>query len=279
MTHILVLGGTGKTGRRVAQHLTAAGHRPRTAARSGADLAVDLGDPATWAAAVDGAEAVYLVEPQLQFEPAGRQRIPRFVAAAVAAGVRRLVLLSAPGAGHPDHPLHAAEAAVRESGIDWTVLRPNWFAQNFSESFWRADVLAGVLSLPAGAGGAPFVDAEDIAAVAARALTGDEFDGGIYELTGPRAIGFAEAVELIGAATGRDVRYVPGTVDEFVALHTGFGVPEPAARLLAGILGDLADGVGATVTSDVSRALGRPAGTFEDFVTRAAAAGAWVGES
>jgi hypothetical protein len=121
---------------------------------------------------------------------AGSRRITRLVADAVAAGVQRLVLLSAHGVGRADdsHPLKAAEQAVRDSGIDWTILQPDWFAPNFSESFWLPGVLAGTLALPTGDGRTPFVDAEDVAEDVAAVLTEDRHSGQTYQLTGPRVI-------------------------------------------------------------------------------------------
>ncbi|MFD0502268.1 SDR family oxidoreductase [Streptomyces chiangmaiensis] len=210
MKTILVLGGTGTTGRRIARRLTSKGLPVRTASRTGGDTHFDLDDPATWAPALDGAAAVYLVEPSLQPGLDQRARIPRLVADAVAAGVRRLVLLSAHGVGRADdsHPLKAAEQAVRDSGADWTILQPDWFAQNFSESFWLPGILTGTLALPTGDGRTPFVDAEDIAEVAAAALTEDRHSGQTYQLTGPQAIGFGEAADLIATATGRTVRHL-----------------------------------------------------------------------
>ncbi|MFD7730377.1 SDR family oxidoreductase, partial [Kitasatospora phosalacinea] len=173
MNEILVLGGTGTTGRRVARRLTALGHPVRTASRTGGgDHRLDLDDPAGWAPALDGTRALYLIEPDLRPGTDRRERLPLLVDHAVAAGARRLVLLSAYGVGEADdsHPLKAAERAVQDSGVDWTILRPGWFAQNFSETFWRPAVLSGVLALPTGDGRTPFVDAEDIAEVAAASL-------------------------------------------------------------------------------------------------------------
>ncbi|QKW23871.1 NAD(P)H-binding protein [Kitasatospora sp. NA04385] len=280
MNDILVLGGTGTTGRRVARRLTARGHRVRTAARTGGDHRLDLDDPAGWAPALDRVTALYLVEPELRPRTDRRERLPLLVDHAVAAGVRRLVLLSAHGVGEADdsHPLKAAERAVRDSGVDWTILRPGWFAQNFSETFWRPAVLAGVLAFPAGDGRTAFVDAEDIAEVAATALTedGDRHAGQAYQLTGPRAIGFDEAAALIAAATGRALRHQDVTAEEFVAAATAHGTPAEAARRLAGLLTDIREGRGAEVSDGVERALGRPARSFEEHVTRAAAAGCWT---
>lgn len=276
MTNILVLGGTGKTGRRITRHLENAGHPVRPVARTGGAIDFDLGDPATWAAALDGVSAAYLMEPALQFSEQGRARIPRFIEAAVASGVRRLVLLTAPAADRPEHPLYAAECAARESGLEWTILRPNWFAQNFSESFWLPGILNGALEIPAGNGRTPFVDADDIAEVAAHALTDGRHSGNTYELTGPRAISFGEAAHLIGTAIGRTVRHIDIDPELFVERQIGFGVAPEAARLLTSILGDLPrGGPGTAPTGDVQRALHRPARTFEDYVAATAASGRW----
>jgi uncharacterized protein YbjT (DUF2867 family) len=273
---VLLLGGTGKTGRRVAHHLTAAGHPVRTAARTGGDVRLDLDSPATWGDALDGIGAVYVVEPG-GAQPGPGRRVPAFVARAVAAGARRVVLLSAHGvdAAPASHPLRVAEDAVRSSGAAWTILRPDWFAQNFSESFWREGVLAGAVELPTGEGATPFIDAEDIAEVAAAALTDPRHDGQTYALTGPRALTVAEATALISAATGREVRHVDISPDAFVARCVSLGMPEPGARFLAHLLVDIREGRGPGVADGVPRALGRPARPFESFVKRAASEGAW----
>ncbi len=277
MKKILIIGGTGKTGRRIVRRLQAAGRPVRTASRTGGDTPFDLDDPTTWAQALDGVAAVYVVEPNLRSGVDRQARMPRFVAEAVAAGVQRLVLLSAHGVGHADdgHPLKAAEQAVRGSGIDWTILRPDWFSQNFSESFLLPGILDGSLSLPTGDRRTPFVDAEDIAEVAAAALTEDRHSGQIYQLTGPRAISFGEAADLISEATGRTIRHVDVAAEVFVGRRVADGVPADVARLLSGLLVAIRDGRGAAVSDGVERALGRPARRFEDYVAKTAAAGHW----
>lgn len=276
MTDILVLGGTGKVGRRLARHLRDTGRKVRKASRSGCDVRVDLDDPETWAPALDGITAAYLVEPDLQACLDGRGHIPGFVAEAVSAGVRRLVLLSAPGAETDESlPLWSAERAVRGSGVDWTILQPTWFAQNFSEAMFLPGVLSGTLSPPTGDGRVPFVDAEDIAEVAASALTEDGHSGQVYELTGPRSIGFGEAADLIARATGRTIRYVDVDPEVYVEQQVAAGVPAGAARLLADLLSAVRDGHGAELADGVQRALDRPPRPFENYVTETAAAGHW----
>ncbi|KIQ66187.1 NmrA family transcriptional regulator [Kitasatospora griseola] len=277
MKSILVLGGTGTTGRRIARRLSADNLPVRTASRTGGDVCFDRDDPTTWGPALDGAGAMYLLEPALR-PGADRHRIPRLVSEAVAAGVTRLVLLSAYGVGEADdgHPLKSAEQAVCGSGVDWTILQPDWFAQNFSESFWLPGVRSGTLAAPTGDGRTPFVDAEDIAAVAAAALTEDRHRGRSYRLTGPAALSFGEALDVIAAATGRTLRHLDVPAAAFADRLTGEGVPAAAAELLTGLLVDVREGRGATVSDGVQQALGRPPRSFEQFVDEAAAAGRWA---
>ncbi|MCC9307844.1 NAD(P)H-binding protein [Kitasatospora sp. RB6PN24] len=277
MEKILILGGTGTTGRRIARRLTAAGHRVRTASRKGADVRFDLDQPTSWAPALEGVGAVYVLKPDMAVNSDPRAGVRGFVSAAAAAGVRRVVLLSGNAVGEADdsNPLKAVEQTVRTCGAEWTILRPDWFAQNFSETFWRLAILDGTLALPTGDGHVPFVDAEDIAEVAAAALTDQKHSGRTYHLTGPRALSFGEAVDIIGRASGRQVQHVDIEPEEFIRHQLARGVPEQAARLLAGLLVAVRDGRGVGVADGVEEALGRPARTFEAFAAQAAAAGAW----
>jgi uncharacterized protein YbjT (DUF2867 family) len=273
---ILIIGGSGKTGRRVARRLRDAGQAVRTASRTSGDVLIDLARPETWSPAFDGVTAAYLLEPQVQGTEEGQRRIPRLVTAAAEAGVRRLVLLSAPGTeGNPGHPLWRAEQAVMSSGLEWTIVQPTWFAQNFSEDFWRPGILAGSLVLPVGDGVTAFVDAEDIADVAAAALTRDGHHGQVYVLTGPQAIGFGDAAGLIGQATGRTIRHVDISPEAFIEAQIADGVPPAAARQMTGLYTSIRDGRAAALSDGVQRALGRPPRPFPDFVAAAAAAGAW----
>ena len=270
MHTFLILGGTGTTGRRIADRLRSAGLHVRTASRTGSDVRLDLDDPATWAPALDGVTAAYLLEPTLH---AGA-RLARFAEEALANGVRRLVLLSASRATEEGHPLYAVEQTLRRSTADWTILHPQWFAQNFSEGIWLPSVLDGTIGLPAGTGSTAFIDADDIADVAAAALTEDRHHGEVYELTGPSAVSFGEAADLITKVTGHTVRYVDVDPAAFTGQQVENGVPPQGAELLTSVYVSIANGQ-ARVTDHVERALGRPARTFEDFVTIAASEGRW----
>ncbi|MGW2857326.1 NAD(P)H-binding protein, partial [Streptomyces sp. NPDC001215] len=160
-------------------------------------------------------------------------------------------------------------------GVDWTILRPQWFAQNFSEGPWRAGILAGALAVPTGDGRTPFIDAQDIAEVAVAALTDDRHSGQVYDLTGPRAISFADATDLIARATGRTIRHVDIDPQAFVERQVAAGASPDVARLLTGLLVAVGNGSGAAICDDVERALGRPPRAFETFVRETAAAGHW----
>ena len=271
VNNFLILGGTGKTGRRIASRLTSAGHTVRTAGRTGGDVRLDLDDPATHAPALDGIDAAYLIEPSLDAGDRNPPRMAALVDAAVNAGVSRLVMLSAPGADDETHALHTTEQAVRRSGLEWTVLRPGWFAQNFSEDFWLPAVRSGTLALPAGDRGAAFIDAEDIADVATAALTEDRHVGQVYDISGPRAVSFGEAAELIAKASGKPLEYVDISAEAFVEQQLAQGVPVKVAQRMAHLLSLSAD----AVTDGVERALGRAPRSFEDFAVAAAATGCW----
>ena len=267
---ILILGATGKTGRRVADRLRALGRPVRAGSRS-ADPAFDWEDPATWTAALDGVGAVYIsYYPDLAV-PGAPEAVGAFVDAALARGVRRLVLLS----GRGEHEAQRAEDVLRASGADWTIVRCGWFMQNFSESVFAEPVRAGALALPVGDVPEPFVDADDIADVAVAALTDDVHVGQSYELTGPRLMTFADAVGEIARATGRDVAWTRITMDAFVADAATHGVPGELVGFLQYLFTEVLDGRNAYVTDGVQRALGRAPRDFADYARDAAASGAW----
>ncbi|MFI6091423.1 NAD(P)H-binding protein [Streptomyces sp. NPDC051218] len=259
---ILVLGATGKTGRRVVARLRDQGHAVRAASRSG-ESRFDWYDRASWAPALEGATALYLVGPP---EPGP---IADFVHQAAAAGVRRFVVLSGRGVevfGDSFEPSMAeAERVVREAGVDWTVIRPNNFSQNFDEDIFAAPLREGRLALPVGDVPEPFVDAEDIADVAAALLTEEGHTGRVYELSGPRALTFAEAVAELADAWGRPMRFEHITADEYVTELTAAKVPAEPARALANVLTWLTDGYNATPVSGVRDVLGREPRDFTEY--------------
>jgi uncharacterized protein YbjT (DUF2867 family) len=269
----LVLGGTGKTGRRVAQRLKARGVPTRVGSRSG-EPPFDWEDEATWAPALQTVGSVYVsYYPDLAV-PGAVAAVRSFAELAAESGVRRLVLLS--GRGEPE--AERAEAAVRDSGADLTILRSSWFMQNFSEDYMLGHVLSGEIRLPAGDVPTPFLDADDIADAAVAALTEDRHAGQLYELTGPRSLTFAEAAAEIAQATGREIRYVPVSLEEHAAEAAEHGVPAEVVELLTYLFSEVVDGRNADTTDGVQRALGREPNDFADYARDAATSGVWNGK-
>ncbi|MFE2034993.1 NAD(P)H-binding protein [Streptomyces scopuliridis] len=270
----LVLGATGKTGRRVAARLRLHGTQVRAASRS-SRTRFDWSDPGSWDAALRGITAAYVVAPPVPGP------VHEFVARAEAAGVRRLVLLSGRGAdiwGDSTFGLdmRSAEDAVRGSALEWTVLRPSNFNQNFDEDVFHAPLVAGELALPAGVVPEPFIDIDDVADAAAAVLTETgRHAGRVYELTGPRALTFGEAVELISRASGLPIAYRQISPAEYAATLVEEGLSEDDAHHVAEMFVFMERGLIATTTDDLATVLGRAPRTFEDYVVRAAAAGAW----
>ena len=281
MAPFLVLGGTGKTGRRLARQLSAAGHTVRAAARTpggaapGVDpVRFDWADDSTWGPALAGVRGAYLIPPALRTDHA--PLLGDLAGRAADAGVERLVLLSARGVDQgPSNPLLDAERAVTAAAGDRTavtVVRPSWFAQNATESFFRPGLEQGTLVAPTGDGAVPWIDAEDIAAVAAAALTGDGHAGRVYELSGPRALTLAETAAVLTPHVGREVRHVDLPVEQWVEGAAANGLPREYAQMLGGLFDVIRAGYEAPLSDGVQQALGREPVSYEDWAAREAGA-------
>lgn len=261
---ILVTGSTGKTGSRVAARLQEKGYDIRSGSRKAA-IPFDWEDSSTWASALQGITAVYIsFQPDLAV-PGADQTIAAFSAAAVAAGVKKLVLLS--GRGEPE--AERCEQAVINAGASWTIVRASWFMQNFSESYMAAPIQAGFVALPVGEVGEPFIDADDIADVAVAALTAAGHEREIYEVTGPALLTFREAVAAIALATGKPIGYEAIPIDAYTTQLALHGVPPPVTGLLTYLFTEVLDGRNASITDGVERALGRKATGFDTYLNKA----------
>ena len=267
----LVLGGTGKTGRRIVRRLQERGVPVLSGSRSGSPP-FDWEDEGTWEPILGGVRSAYLSYYPDLAAPGAASAVGAFARLAVDRGVRHLVLLS----GRGEREAELTEHAVRTSGADWTILRCSWFAQNFSESFLLDGVLAGEIALPAGDVGEPFIDTEDIADVAVAALTEERHLHQVYELTGPRLLTFAEAVSEIGAAAGRDIRYETVGVDDYATLLSALGVPGDTVALVSYLFREVLDGRNAHVGDGVWRALDRAPRDFTEYAKHTAASGVWT---
>jgi uncharacterized protein YbjT (DUF2867 family) len=269
-TTVLVLGGTGKTGRRIVSRLEARGVPTRVGSRS-ADPPFSWDDRMTWVPALRGARALYIsFYPDLAV-PGSPEIVGALAALAVGQGVERMVLLS----GRGEEEAERAEQAVRAADPRATIIRSSWFDQNFSESFFLDGVLAGELALPVDGVTEPFVDADDIADVAVAALTESGHEGELYEVTGPRLLSFADAAGEIAHATGRELRVQRVPIDDYAAALRAEGLPDDAVWIVTYLFTEVLDGRNQSLTDGVQRALGRPPKDFRDYAREAAAAGAW----
>jgi uncharacterized protein YbjT (DUF2867 family) len=267
---ILVVGATGKTGRRVAERLIAANVPVRLATRAG-PVRFDWDDERTLAPALTGSHAIYLtVAPDLAV-PGAAELAGRFAELAADSGVHRLVLLS--GRGEPG--ARAGEEAVQAAGVPWTIIRSACFAQDFSESFLLDAVRNGVIMLPAGDVREPFIDAEDIADLAAAALTQPGHDGRLYEVTGPQLLGFADAAAELSVATGRQIIYQPLSLTDYLAEGRRLGFAEELLAVYSHLFTETLDGRNAWISHGIQRGLRRSPRSFAAYARRTAGTGVW----
>lgn len=268
----LVIGATGKTGRRVAERLEARGLTIRRGTR-GAPIPFDWDAPETWGPALDGVTSAYVTFfPDLAF-PGASDKIAALCEAARNAGTGRLVLLSGRGETHAVE----CENVVRASGLDFTLVRCAWFAQNFDEGYLREPMMQGVIPVPAGDVREPIVDVDDIADVAVAAMTEDRHSGELYEITGPRLMHFSEMAEDLSRAAGRPVRYTPITLEQFHEAITEVG-GSFIADVFTHVASEALDGRNEWLGDGVQRALRRAPKDFRDYARDAAASGAWADE-
>ena len=267
---ILIIGKNAKTGLRVDQRLQALGYTTRAVSRSTSPT-FDWQDPDTWQAALEGIESAYVTfYPDLAI-PTAEQAIRDFVALAKDAGLRHVVLLS----GRGEAGAQRAEAVLEASGLDWNIVRANWFMQNFSEGFMIEGILNGELVLPAGQTVEPFIDVDDIADVAVAALTRPELRNRLFEVSGPRALNFEQCAAEISEAVGYPVSYTQVPIDDFIKVSRDQGVPEEVLWLMRELFTVVFDGRNSSPTSGVEDALGRPATDFSEYLQKVMATGAW----
>lgn len=268
---ILVLGGYGKTGRRVVERLTNLGYsNVRIGSRSGTP-SFDWEKPDSWSDVVEGIETVYITfQPDLAV-PGAPETMKRFTSLASASGITKMILLS----GRGELEAQACEQVVMDTAKEWTIVRASWFNQNFNESVFLDPILAGHVALPRAEALEPFVDADDIADVVVQAIVDEKHNGQVYELTGPRLMTFPQVVAEISQATGRDIQFQPLTLDENVNLLRAHQLPEDHIWLFNYLFTEVLDGRNATVTSDIERVLGRKAIDFSEYVRVTAATGVW----
>ncbi|MFD2261544.1 NmrA family transcriptional regulator [Lacibacterium aquatile] len=267
---IVILGGGGKTGGRLAERLEKLGRNYRLASRS-TTPAFDWENAGAWGEAIDGAGALYVTYyPDIGL-PGGAEAVGELARLAASKGIQRVVLLS----GRGEEAAQRGEANVQAAVQDWTILRASWFNQNFSESFLLDGVMTGELALPAGEIPEPFVDAEDIADVAVAVLTQPGHERQVYELTGPESLRFVEVADILSDHLKRNIRFVPVPLEPFLAELASMPLPDYVVPLMRMLFADVLDGRNAVVQDGVARVLGRAPRSFQEYVARTAETGVW----
>ncbi|WP_306350602.1 NAD(P)H-binding protein [Flavobacterium sp. '19STA2R22 D10 B1'] len=266
----LVLGATGKTGRRIVMRLKELNYPVRIGSRS-AEIPFDWENESTWKPALQDITTVYIsFQPDLAV-PGAIATIQNFTKLAVKEGVKKLILLS----GRGEAEAQECERIVQEAGCNWTIIRASWFNQNFSEGNFLESIQAGFVALPVGEIGEPFIDADDIADVAVASILDDKHNGELYEVTGTHLITFSDAMKEISKATDRIIEYQQVAIHEYNAMLKEYHVPEDFIGLLTYLFTEVLDGRNAQVSNGVQRALGREPKDFQQYVREVAATGIW----
>lgn len=269
-SNILVIGGTGKTGRRVVERLKTRDIPVRIGSRAG-EPPFDWENPETWAGAIDGMDTVYITfQPDLAV-PGARKAIERFTSKAVKGGIQKMVLLS----GRGEKEAELCEQVVMNAGANWTIVRASWFNQNFSESFFLDSILAGHIALPRGEALVPYVDADDIADVVVEALLDDKHINQTYELTGPRQLTFKQVAEEISNVTGENIQFSSITMEEYAKVLRENQVPEDYIWLINYLFTEVLVEKNSSVTNDIQKVLGRKAKDFAEYARETASTGIW----
>ncbi|MEU4396553.1 NAD(P)H-binding protein [Kribbella sp. NPDC023855] len=275
--NFLIIGGKGKTGRRVAAQLDARGIAYRLASRS-SEQRFDWYDESSWAGAVAGIDTAYLAPP---VGPTGLALAGKFIQQAAAEGLRRVVLLSGRGVGSPGRDFAVYESsvelenAVRASGADWTIVRPAWFAQNFSEDFLYDYVMGGEIRVAAGDGGEAWIDTNDIGDVMTEVMLDERHTGETYSLSGPRTLTMAEVADELSTATGRPIRYVDLEPEQFVAELVSYGQTVEDSEAVRDLFAVIRNHRSEYVSEGVQQVLGREPRDFADWARETAKTGVW----
>ena len=269
--NVLVIGGTGKTGSRVVERLNESGHQVRIGSRK-SNPAFDWDDPASYTPALKGMDRAYIVYYPDLAVPGARKAIEKLTEAALKEGLEKVVLLSGKG----EQEAEACEQIVVDSGLNYTLVRASWFNQNFSEGAFLEPVLAGQVALPMPDAEIPFVDADDIADVVAKVLVDDNYNGQTITVTGPRKMTWSEVVAAMANGIGKEIKYVPITIDAFKGGMKSAGLPDSYVWLFGYLFEEvLGNPENQEVSDDVERVLGRKATDFKDYVEKTKATGVW----
>jgi uncharacterized protein YbjT (DUF2867 family) len=270
-SNILVIGGTGKTGRKVVEGLRNQNQNVRIGGRSSTP-SFDWHDSSNWSEVMQGIDKMYIVYYPDLAVPGAYDAIQELVKVAKEAGVQKAVLLSGKGEVEAER----CEQVVVNSGLEYTLVRASWFSQNFSESFLLEPILARYVALPMPNAKIPFVDTGDIAEVVVEALLDDTHNGKTYEITGPRALSFKEVVEEISKGIEQNIQYQAVSLEEYNAMMKAAGVPDDYIWLFDYLFREvLSLEKNQVVSNDVEKVLGRKATDFNEYVKNTVETGVW----
>ncbi len=270
-SNILVLGGTGKTGRRIVHILQNEQQNVFVGSRNN-NPAFHWDDATSYAKVLKGMDRAYIVYTPDLAVPGAKEAIQTFTETALKEGLEKVVLLSGKG----EKEAEACEEIVANSGLNYTIVRASWFNQNFSESVFLDPILAGHVALPMAEAEIPFVDADDIAQVAAKVLVDDSLNGQIITVTGPRKLTFKEAIQTISEATNRTINFQAITLEQYLESMENAGVPADFIWLFGYLFKEvLGNADNQTISDDIEKVLGRKATDFKEFAQKTAATGIW----
>ncbi|MEC7770857.1 MAG: NAD(P)H-binding protein [Bacteroidota bacterium] len=269
--NFLIIGGTGKTGRKVVESLEFLNQNVRIGSRF-SKPAFDWNNEDTWENALEGVDKMYITyQPDLAV-PGALQSIEQLIRLAKKKNLKKVVLLSGKG----EREAELCEQVVIHSGLDYTIVRASWFSQNFSESFFLEPIQQGFVALPQAEVQVPYVDTGDIADVVVEALLHNEHNGNIYQLTGPTTLSFKEAIAEIANATNRDIAFAPISIEEYVVAMKEHDVPADFVWLIEYLFTEvLGNPMVSETTNDIEKVLKRKPKSFAEYVKETAKTGVW----
>jgi uncharacterized protein YbjT (DUF2867 family) len=269
--NIIVIGGTGKTGRRVAEKLTKLNQNVRIGSRNN-NPSFDWDNPSTYPEALNGMDRAYITYYPDLAVPGAKEAIKKLTETALKADLEKVVLLSGKG----EKEAEACEEIVSNSGLNYTLVRASWFNQNFSESFFLDPILSGHVALPMATAKIPFVDADDLAEAAVKVLLDDSYNNMTITITGPRTLTFQEAIKEISNQTERDIDFQAITLDDYIKSMKNAGLPNDYVWLFGYLFKEvLGNPENQVVSNDIEKVLGRKAIDFSEFANRTAQTGIW----
>lgn len=270
MSSILVVGASGKVGAELARLLNANGHRVKRATSSREPAAdqvhLDLVEPKALDLVFDGVDKAFLLSPPGYTNQ--NELLKPLIEQAKRSNLKKVVLMTAMGANAVEEaPLRQAEIQLERSGLDYNIVRPNWFMQNFN-SFW----LHGIESerkifLPVGNAKGSFIDARDIAAVAASLLERDEYGNQAFDLTGGEALDHDEVAAILSGVTQETITFEDISPDEMLQNLLGAQLPRPYAEFMIMILGFFKAGYSERITGAVEQITGGKPITFAQYAS------------